>query len=49
MHRESKRLDCAGQVNLSKSWFLANEDLMSVINFELQNSSYERLAGSVWQ
>ena len=47
IHRESKRLDRAGQANSGKFWFLTNNELVKKVKFKLQHNSYVQSAGSI--
>ena len=49
VHRESKRLDRAGQGKSSKFWYITQQRLMDTIEFELVNNNYVVAGGDVWQ
>ena len=49
IHRDSKKLDRAGQGASGKFWFITHADLSSKVNFELQNNNFVTAAGSLWQ
>ena len=47
IHRESKRLDRAGQANSGKFWFLTNDELIKKVKFELRHNNYVQSTGSI--